>query len=135
MRDDEDNFATEPPAPEAPTGPRHRPPLYTGEPPRDVLTRIHDILTSPDGTLSELRRDLSALRNIVDRRQRRDEQNWEFVKREVSRACVGVDRVEAKLDKIDQRVAELERRSEDYAKRLDAIEARLASDPSLPTPS
>jgi len=123
-----------------PPGPLPRPPRpYRGEPEPDLLSRIYDALCAPGGELSKIRGDVNGLINVVRHRQEEDKANWDFVKREVSRACVGVDRVEAKLDKIDQRVGELElrasaieRRAAAQDARLDAIEARLAESTATP---
>ena len=127
MRDDEDNFATEPPPPEPPTGARHAvPPHYAGEPEPPLLTRIHEALVGPNGELSKIRQDVNGLINAIQRRQQADEANWNFFKSELSATRHDVKRVEEKLDRIDARVVELERKLAAHETRLAAIESRLA---------
>ncbi len=135
MRDDhEDSLPTEPPSEPPPTSRQLKPPPpYSGEPAPGVLSEIHRILTSPNGALTELRRDVNGLINVVQRRQAADEANWSFFKSELSATRSDVRRIEAKLDRIDARVTELERQLAAQHARIDAIEARLAEPSPAPT--
>ncbi len=126
-----DDSPTEPP-PRLPLPSR----LYTGEPEPDVLSKIYNLLTSPNGELSLIRRDVNALTNATNNRQRADSQNWDLLKHEVRGVRETAQRVEGKLDRLNERVDTLEARAGRFDAITEDLIVRIAElEKSKPPPS